>query len=70
MDESIYRQRQTVLRLFGPSATITGAMGSRLAPGNVQIHLADRRLGCGRTFQQAVELATRKASKLSQASAR
>ena len=64
MEESIYRQRQTVQRLFGESATITGRMGSGVAPGNVQIHIGDKRLGCGRTFQQALQIASRKASGL------
>ena len=30
----------------------------------IEIHQDGRRLGCGRTFAQAVEIATRKASKL------
>ncbi|MCY2990927.1 MAG: hypothetical protein NTY19_24085 [Planctomycetota bacterium] len=64
MEESIYRQQQTIQRLFGPSATITGAIGTNLAPGRIEIHMADVRLGCGRTFAQAVEIATRKASSL------
>jgi hypothetical protein len=70
MEESIYRQRQTVQRLFGPSATITGRMGSGVAPGVVEIHMGDTRLSCGRTFQQALGIATRRASTLSEAPAK
>jgi hypothetical protein len=64
MEESIYRQRQTIQRLFGPAATITGAMDSHLAPGRVEIHVDGQRLACGRMFQQAVTIATRKAAGL------
>ena len=65
MVEDCAAEHRHVKQLFGPDATVTGRMGSGVAPGNVQIHVGDKRLGCGRTFQQALQIASRKASGLS-----
>ena len=64
MVEDMQAEHRQVKQLFGPDATVTGRMGSQLAPGVVEIHLDGRRLGCGRTFAQAVEIASRRASNL------
>ena len=60
MEESIYRQRQTVQRLFGPSATLGGSIGSGRHPGVLTISLGGRPLGSGRTMQEAIGDATRR----------
>jgi hypothetical protein len=62
MDEALYRQRQVVQRMFGESATITGRMGSRVAPGMVEIRIDGKRLACGTTLEQALQMGTVKAS--------
>ena len=62
MVEDMQAEHRQVKQLFGPDATITGRMGSGVAPGCIEIRMGDRRLSCGRTFQQAVEIATRRAS--------
>lgn len=65
MVEDCAAEHRHVKRLFGPDATVTGRMGSGVGPGNVQIPVGDKRLGCGRTFQQALQIASRKAAGLS-----
>ena len=64
MVEDMQAEHRQVKQLFGPDATVTGRMGSGVAPGNVQIHIDGRRLGCGRTFQQALTIASKRLAKL------
>lgn len=54
--------RDAVARLFGPTATINGSLGTPQRPGVVAIHVGGRELASAGTFAQAVDLAGRKAS--------
>jgi hypothetical protein len=58
MCEGLYRTQQAALRLFGPSARLTGTAGSAKGPGEVRIVVDGRTLGRGQTFRQALEAVT------------
>ncbi len=64
MVEDLAIEHRAVRQLFGDGARIDGRMGSGIAPGCIEIKVDGRRLGCGLTFRQALEYATRKASAL------
>lgn len=55
MDEALYRQNQATKRLFGPSATLAGSIGSGRAPGHIEIKCGGKTLGSGRSFEQALQ---------------
>ena len=54
MDEALYRQNQATMRLFGPSAVLTGSIGTPSRPGVVEIKANGRTLGRGPSFQAAL----------------
>ncbi len=54
MDESLYRQRQAVARLFDGAATMSGSIGSARGPGDIRIVLDGRAIGTGQTFGEAL----------------
>ena len=58
MDEALYRQNQATKRLFGPSATLAGSIGTPSRPGVVEIKCDGRTLGSGLSFEQALQDAT------------
>ena len=62
MDKQNEQFDNHVKRLFGPAATITGSMGSPVAPGDIRIVLDDHTIGSGGTFREALQEA-RKAMK-------
>lgn len=54
MHESIYRQQQTVKRMFGPAAELAGELGTPGRIGSVRIVLDGREIGVGTNFQAAL----------------
>jgi hypothetical protein len=59
MSEGEYRQNQAVQRLFGPNARISGAVGTRKAPGHIEIKVDGKTVGSGKDFQAAMQAASR-----------
>jgi hypothetical protein len=62
MDEALYRGQQTVQRVFGPHAVLTGSIGSGRGPGVVEIKADGRTLGRGPNFEQALADVTTRAT--------
>jgi len=54
MDEARYRQDQAAKRVFGPSARISGTIGSARGPGVLEIRIDDRTIGRGQSFSAAL----------------
>jgi len=55
MSEGLYRQNQTVARLFGPGTRIAGTAGSARGPGHIEIRIDGRTIGTGPTFASALQ---------------
>ena len=55
MDEALYRQNQATKRLFGPSATLAGSIGSGRGAGHIEIKCDGRTLGSGPSFERALQ---------------
>ena len=58
MDEARYRQEQATKRLFGPSATFAGSIGSGRGAGHIEIKCGGKTLGSGPSFERALQDAT------------
>ncbi len=58
MDETLYRQRQAVARLFDGAATISGSIGSARGPGHIRIMLDGQVVGSGESFATALQAAS------------
>ena len=52
-----------VKRIFGPSATVTGSMGSAVAAGDIRIILDGTTIGSGLTFADALQAARKSAGR-------
>lgn len=48
-----------VARMFGPTATVRGSLGTERRPGVLSIEVGGRVVGAGRTLASAVDAATR-----------
>jgi hypothetical protein len=70
MDRHIRTFDQHAKRVFGPSATVAGSIGSERGPGEIRILLDDRIIGTGPTFEAALQAAQRKAAGMAAASRR
>lgn len=51
------RDQATVAKLFGPTATLGGMMGSGLGPGRLEVRINGFLVGWGRNFREAIAAA-------------
>jgi hypothetical protein len=55
--------------VFGPTASVSGQLGTSRGPGIIRIDLDGRQLGAGPTFAEALTAAQRHAAELAEAPA-
>jgi hypothetical protein len=55
-------QHNTIRRMFGHNAVLTGSIGTPSCPGRMEIHLDGRQIGVGGNFQEAMTAASKSLS--------